>query len=401
MIFATYIKEKLEQSYKLLQKHKLDCWIIYSQGSDNLDPALNFFNGGLKLREEVLILIFKNFKIKIFTGEENFSALKSLGYRAEEIYLLNDLKVLLKTHLKEENVKTLALNKSERGYGSGINHALYQKLLSNLNGLDLVIEEAGPLVYSLTLEQTPGEKRFNRELGFELLKVHGLITQNLGPGWTFKSLISLLKENFQQAKLEFSEFFSNDLFLSHGQLKRGFYNLADDPLFEPGYLLNLFLGLKNLNTHIFSARSWYILKPGETKVPHELEQSFQKLQALFNQLILTIQKEQDYNQVLISLLEQIEDQPKQIIGIKYIGAQGHYTWTNSKPREADLKQILDLKENQLFYLELTLETQWGLLQQGETISIEGQESKFLIPPQKQIWAVQWFDDEQIREVIDK
>ena len=94
-------------------------------------------------------------------------------------------------------------------------------------------------------------------------------------------------------------------------------------------------------------------------------------------------------------------QAKQIIGIKYIGAQGHYTWTNSKPREADLNQILDLRENQLFYLELTLETHWGLLQQGETISIEGQESKFLIPPQKQIWAVQWFDDEQIREVIDK
>lgn len=400
MEFTQLVEEKLEQTYALLSQNNIDCYLVAGHSLFSPEPMLKYYILNREPEGRVIFLIFKNRKVKIFTREENYPALQSLGYKAESLLPLIDSDSLIISLLKEEGVSRLALNNaSYLTYGSSLNFLLVGDLPESFKKYNIETVSAEDLAFCLATQKTRGERELIQKTSYEILNIFGEITHNLNPGWTFKTLISLVDEMVNQKLRNFSSGFKNRKFLEQGSKMMGLYDQGD-PLIEPGQLLSFNLGLNYLNQEADFTRTWYVFKPGEESIPQKINEGFYQLQNHWLETAESIFPQMTFLSFIQDFLEKLTQEEKERTTLKLHDKSFKY-FLDCKTKFEPLNVptgYFDL--NQVFTLELAMATHLGTLRQGETFILSENGVKTFLPKQKQIWTAQWFTDQQIRQVIE-
>jgi Xaa-Pro aminopeptidase len=162
-----------------------------------------------------------------------------------------------------------------------------------------------------------------------------------------------------------------------------------DVFTQPGDLINVDFGLRIDGFGSDNQRSFYVLGPGETSAPDEVQKAFEAVQAA-NRAAVAAAAPGVYS----TLLRDRANQVFEALGYPKVGSLGHEMGTFAHEggmRSGSAFQIdeLDchLEEGMTFTIEPAILISHGRLCQEEDVAITKTGCRFLSIPQSEVWLV--------------
>ncbi len=401
------IREKLEQATEMMKQLSIDCWCTYVRETiENRDPAMAFLAGDGHVVWEAAFLLYKNGRKVAILGAGDHGNYKSLGIYDEVIPYVESFRAPLRAELMKENPSNIALNYSVDSVSAdGLSHGMFLKLSSYLPEWETRFCSAEPIIDHLRKCKTGEEKKRIVAAAWETLELFGLLTQELRPGWTLRNISDFMHNKMTERHLGASWNWHDDPGITSGPNMSAGHAKPDDTLVEPGHILHLDFGIKKDGYCSDYQRCWYILKPGETTAPPDIQKAFDTVQdgiRLAASLIQPGIPGWQVDQAVRTFLEERGYPVYQHALGHQVGIWAHDGGSVLGPRweRYGNRPYHVLEQGQIFTLEFGVDTSGGYLAQEEVIEITEDGCRFLIPMQKQLWLVQWFTDENIRKEVE-
>lgn len=162
-----------------------------------------------------------------------------------------------------------------------------------------------------------------------------------------------------------------------------------DVFAQPGDLINVDFGLRINGFASDNQRSYYVLRPGETQAPEELQRAFEAVQAAERAAVAAMRPGVD-----TCVLGQAASDVFERLGYPRVSGLGHELGTFAHEGGIGCGGIgfrtgLDttLEEGMTFTMEPAILTPYGRLCQEEVVTVTHDGGRMLSTPQKEIWLV--------------
>lgn len=286
---ASVAFEKIQQAEHLLKQHTIDTWLILTrEGSDPSVPLLI----GVRSVHTAALFIRSDGKHIALTSISDKGNYESTGLFDQVIAYEASLDPVFLKVYQDLNVQSLALNISESDHlADGLTMGLYTWLLDCLGEQEVnrVEVSSEPLLKTLRSQKTPAEIAKVQRAVDETISIYKAVVSNIRCGMTELEIGGLFVEEMQNRGVA-----------------NGLGHAFDPPLVcivrcglahrkpshhktEPGDIVIIDFSLRVDDYVSDIARTLYLLKPGETQAPEDIEHAFQTAKAAIDASIDALQ----------------------------------------------------------------------------------------------------------------
>jgi len=407
MLGSELIQQKLNQAVQIMTDLHIDCWCTYVRETiESRDPAMVFLAGEGHVVWEAAFLIYRSGRKVAIMGAGDQQNYEQLHVYDEVIPYVESFRQPLRDELLRQNPGNIALNYSSGNVSAdGLSFGMYTRLQQFLPEWQDQFVSAEKIIETLRKKKTPEEMNRLQAASWETLELFGLLIHEIKPGCTLRGISNFLHAKMTERNLAASWNWHDDPGITSGPAMTAGHAVPDDTLVEPGHVLHLDFGIKKDGYSSDYQRCWYILRPGETEVPEDIQNVFmvvqQGIRLAADFIKPGIQGWQVDEKVRLFLKEQGYPEYHHALGHQ-VGIWAHDGGAVLGPRWERYGQrpFQVLEEGQVFTLEFGIQSSGGYVAQEEMIEITKTGCRFFLPMQKQIWLVRWFDNEEIRKEVE-
>lgn len=272
------IREKVNQSIELLKEFEMDCWLTFVRESQiNGDPSLAFL-APADVTWHSAFLVTAAGETCAIVGKYDQKTIEDTGAYNRVISYVEGIRDPLLDFFKKTNPGRIAVNYSEESeICDGLTHGMYltlHRLLSEIGFQDRLVSSE-PLVSALRERKSRTEIGYMREAIRITQEIFTEVAGFIRIGQTEKEIARFMKEKTTErgVPLAWEEtvcpavFTGPDTALAH-------YAPTDRQV-EPGHVLNMDFGVKYQSYCSDLQRTFYIMKPGQDRVPPEVQHGFE------------------------------------------------------------------------------------------------------------------------------
>jgi len=391
-------KEKITQALQIMNEPgiNIDLWLVVDRESETVtDPVMDFLVGtGVTWLS--FFLFFKTGEKYAIVGNLDIEKIKRLGL-FDEIYAYKgspreDLLHLLNKH----NPAKIALDYSlDSPTADGLTYGRFLSLVKLLEGTSYASRflSAEDIVGRLRGRKSAEEIRRLKMAIDMTLEIYDRVTAQVKPGWTEKGVAAFITGERQKRGVPpaWEEDHCPSVFA--GPQETGAHSGPTDRVLEPGQVFNIDFGVRYEKYCSDLQRTWYILKPGESKAPEVVEHGFKTIITSIKMAFQALKpgvKGIDIDQIARDYI--VSQGYKE-----YPHALGHQVGRTAHDGSALLAPAwerygnlpyLPLEEGQVFTIEprLYLEEQ-GVVTVEEMVVITRTGAEFLSNPQEEIYLI--------------
>ena len=272
------IREKINQAIEILREENIDCWLTFvRESSTTFDPAMDLVVGTGVTWQSAFILTASGESIAIVGSLDKANQADHGYYDSIIDYVQSVEEDLVKTLLKI-NPNKIALNYSlNTATADGLTHGLYLQLMKYLQKakLDDRIISSEPLLNKLRGRKSETEISLVEDAIKDTLKMFDQVGEFIRPGRTEKQIARFLIDQVKKAGLDLAWDPDHCPAVFTGPDTAGAHAGPTDREVKPGHVLNIDFGVKKNEYCSDLQRSWYILRPGETSAPPEVQRGFE------------------------------------------------------------------------------------------------------------------------------
>ena len=274
------IREKIEQTYAILEELDVDAWMIFVRESGAMaDPAMELVVGAECTWQSAFVYTRSGRSIAI-VGNLDEAKFRELGTFDEVRSYVAGIKDTLLGLFEELDPAHFALNVSVNDYMSdGLTYGMFQLLQQHLQGTRWADRwiPAERIVAALRGRKSPAEQERIRAAIELTEEIYASVTGFLKPGRTEREVAAFIHEQVDRAGVETAWDRSECPAVFTGPEAAGAHCGPTDRPIEPGHIMNIDFGVKKNGFCSDIQRTWYFLREGETEAPEAVRETFQTI----------------------------------------------------------------------------------------------------------------------------
>lgn len=394
-MFSTMLQQKrLERAYSALREFDVDAWIIIGRETHfTTEPSMMYLlpTTGLPLSA---LVITKTGESICLVGALDSEEILAYGAVTEVITYRTDFDNFLMDIFKRiMPAKKIALNYSEVDPSAdGLSFTQYKRLMRCLDavGFDGETISACNIMKRVRAQKSPEEVAGIERTVLAAMKIYDSARDFIHSGVSGADIQRFFQSKVHELDADYSWPKLGNPFVSMGARSSYLCKRPPADIFaQPGDLINVDFGLRIDGFGSDNQRSFYVLGPGETSAPDEVQQAFEAVQAAIRAAVnaaapgvYTTVTRDKANEVFES-----RGYPK-VMGLGH--EMGTYAHEGGMRCGSDFPiEELDchLETGMVFTMEPAIITSHGRLCQEEDITITETGCRFLSIPQKEVWLV--------------
>ncbi|MBN1267420.1 MAG: M24 family metallopeptidase [Anaerolineales bacterium] len=270
--------EKTKQAAAILKEKGIDLWLTFvRETSSGGDPVLPLIYGDADLTwQSALILTSSGDRIAI-VGRFEADAAQKIGAYAEVIAYDESIRPALLDVLKKVDPKTIAINTSKNDVlADGLSHGLYQLLGDMLAGTPYSdrLTSAEAVISALRGRKTATELQCIRAAVEETEQIYAKAYDFLAPGKTEIDVHLFMQGLVRERGLELAWTPSGCPIVNTGPESPVGHGEPTDLKIERGHLVHFDFGVLKDGYCSDIQHMVYMLRPGETQAPPEVQRGF-------------------------------------------------------------------------------------------------------------------------------
>jgi len=271
------IKEKIAQAIGILKEFNIDCWITFTRESAiNGDPTLPFLVPA-DLTWHSALIITKGGDTIAIVGQYDKKMVEDTGAYKTVIGYVEGIKKPLTEYLSGLNPASIAVNYSKDSeIADGLTHGMYLTLLeilSEINFQDRIVT-AEKIISALRQRKTKSELLHIKEAIRQTEKIFAKVAKVIKPGMTEEQIAQYMRVEVKKVGLELAWDAQVCPAVFSGPETAGAHYNPTKRKVKPGHILNMDFGVKVDHYCSDLQRTFYILRPDETKAPPEVQKGF-------------------------------------------------------------------------------------------------------------------------------
>ncbi|MGB8646176.1 MAG: Xaa-Pro peptidase family protein [Anaerolineae bacterium] len=388
-------QEKLEQAIAILRELGMDAWLIFARETDEMpERTWEVLAPGGVVWQSALILTPGGERIAI-VGQGDDENYRQSGLYSEVHSYTQGIRELLVKTLGRIHPKQIGINYSPSNTAAdGLTHGMYLLLEEYLRGTPYAgwLVSADPLVSRLRSRKTPDELARIRDAVGQTVALFDEVTRLIKPGITERAIADYLHRRMKELDITPAWGLAGCPIVNAGPHSNPGHSAPGDIAVEPGHLVHLDFGIKQNGYCSDLQRMWYVLRPGETRPPADVQRAVAAVAT-------TIQESARALKPGVIGWEIDAGARKVITGAGFpeyqhalghqIGRSVHDGSTLLGPRWERYGDTPDgvVEANQLYTLELGVMTNAGFVGLEEDVHITATGMEWLTPPQTELILV--------------
>ncbi len=274
--------EKLQQAVELLADHDLDLWLILArETAEHTDPALKLL-GHFTLTWPSAIIVTRSGRALALTGLGDDEAVRRSGLFDEVRAYTQSIGPALVEILQAYDPQRIGINISRSDVSAdGLTYGMYLNLCDYLDGTPYRerLTSAEHFVAALRSRKTPQEVARMRAAADLSLRIFTAVGDFLRPGVSERDVAAFVHAQTQAAGATTAWDPAHCPGLNAGPHSPWGHVGPSDEVVRPGDVFHMDFGV-NLDGYCSDhQRVWYVLRPGETEPPAEVQHAFDAVKA--------------------------------------------------------------------------------------------------------------------------
>ena len=272
------LQQKADQVTPLLCETGLSCWLIFVRETDlHPDPGFELVVGADVVRNSAFLFGAGGERVAI-VARFDAAGVRGTGVFGEVIGYDEDIKGALLGVLRKLEPRSIGLNYSTDDVtADGLTHGQWLLLNDLLRGTPYAdrLTSAAPLLSRLRGRKSPGEVERIRQAIAVTEEVVALVAGQIHCGESERRLADFVHEEFRRRGVETAWAEESCPIVNCGPASEpGHAAPRDDLRVELGQLVHIDLGVRLDGYCSDLQRTWYVLRPGETKPPDGVQKAF-------------------------------------------------------------------------------------------------------------------------------
>jgi Xaa-Pro aminopeptidase len=272
------VREKLEQVPSILRETGIDLWLLFTRESHTVhDPCLDVVVGSNVTWHSAFLLTAKGDRIAI-VGSLDRANLEMHGHYPEIVSYVTGISDDLRKVLSRLDPRRIAIDFSpDDPMADGMTHGMYVTLTGILEGTPYAsrLESAQPIVSALRGRKSSSEQQRIREACEVTVRILDGLTGELRAGQTEQQVARrILDAMRREGGLESAWEPEHCPAVFTGPDSAGAHAGPTDRPIEPGHIMNVDFGVRKNGYCSDLQRTWYFLRPGETRAPEAVQRGF-------------------------------------------------------------------------------------------------------------------------------
>ncbi|MEW6508339.1 MAG: Xaa-Pro peptidase family protein [Bacteroidota bacterium] len=271
------ILEKIDQAVNILNEKEIDMWMTFVRETGNIkDPMIDMIVGTHATWQSAFI-ITRSGDTHAIIGSLEMENMKMIGtYKTIHPYLKSISEKFIDV-INQYKPNKIAINYSRNSsLADGMTYGLYLELLDHFNGTDYASKliSSEEIVAALRGRKSQTEVNLIKEAIKKTLKIFDEVTNYLKPGLTEKQVSAFVQDIVAKSGLQLAwdKDYCPSVFT--GPNTAGAHAGPTERVIEPGHVINMDFGVKYNGYCSDLQRTWYVLRPGESKAPDEVQKGF-------------------------------------------------------------------------------------------------------------------------------
>lgn len=279
----TLVQEKSNQAVEILKEKETDLWLTFVRETSGVrDPALDFILGPGDLTWESALMFTRAGQKIAIVGRYEAEEVSRLGVYDEIIAYDTALSGVLRETLARLNPRQIAVNYSPNNvHADGLTHAMYLKLCAYLEGTPYAerLVSAEAVISSLRGRKTAAETAKIKRAVKITEQIFAATFEYIRVGMTEKEVAAFMHAKMAEAAVGFAWPQGSNPAVNSGPDSVVGHAGPTDIKIEPGHLLHFDFGVKFEGYCSDIQRMVYVLRPGETDAPAEVQRGFDTVRA--------------------------------------------------------------------------------------------------------------------------
>ncbi len=272
------VSEKLEQVPGILREIGVDAWLLFVRESHTIhDPCLDLVVGSNVTWPSAFLLTAAGDRIAI-VGSLDKANLEMHGHYPEIVGYVGGITEDLKRVLGRLDPSRIAANYSlDDVLADGMTHGMFLLLQRALTGTPYAarLEPAERIVSALRGRKSAAERARVRAACDVTTGIFDRLTPRLRAGLTESQVAAMIREEMERVGgLEPAWDVEHCPAVFTGPESAGAHAGPTDRPIEPGHVMNVDFGVRKDAYCSDLQRTWYFLRPGETRAPVEVQRGF-------------------------------------------------------------------------------------------------------------------------------
>ncbi|HPR88200.1 MAG TPA: Xaa-Pro peptidase family protein [bacterium] len=271
------VNEKIDQAFGIMREQEVDLWLTFvHETGTSPDPVLDLLAGTHVVWPSAFILTSAG-KCLAIVGSLDAHGVRDTAPRYEVIGYRDSVAEPLLKVLEEVQPRRIAINYSVNDImADGLSHGLYLILTDYLQGtpwLERLISSEG-LVAALRGRKSPSELSRIKSAIRETLDIYDQVTAHARAGMSEQEVAAFITERMEGRGLTPAWGADHCPSVFTGPDTAGAHAGPTARHIEPGHIMNTDFGVRYEGYVSDLQRTWYFLRPGESRAPAEVQKGF-------------------------------------------------------------------------------------------------------------------------------
>jgi Xaa-Pro aminopeptidase len=271
------IREKLAQATQALNENGIDLWLtLVRETSLSPDPSLDLILG-LDLTWISAFLVSRSGPHVAIVGHYDAENVRQLGVYDEVIGYHQGIGDELRAALNRLRPRTIAINYSSGDVAAdGLSHGLYLRLVELLRGTPYAdrLVSAENVIAAMRGRKSPEEIARVRRAIAQTEQLFDEIEAFAEPGMTQREIADFVHRRMDELDLGFAWEKQYNPIVTCGPDSPVGHAAPGNVVLRRGHLLHIDLGVKLDDYCSDLQRVWYVLEPGESRAPADVQTAF-------------------------------------------------------------------------------------------------------------------------------
>ncbi|HEY3313407.1 MAG TPA: Xaa-Pro peptidase family protein [Anaerolineales bacterium] len=288
----TFIQEKTNQAVDILKEKEIDLWLTFVRETSGVrDPILDYILGPGDLTWESALIFTRSGERIAIVGRLEAEALARLGVYGSIISFDQGVSQPLRDVLTRLDPRQVAVNYSANNvHADGLTHAMFLKLGEYLQGTpySMRLTSAEGIISSLRGRKSTAEVEKIRRAVQITAEIFAQTFAWVRPGMTEKEIGSYMQNLIPEKGVGPAWSPENNPAVNSGPDSPVGHSGPTGIRVEPGHLLHFDFGVKYEDYCSDIQRMAYILRPGETVAPEEVQRGFRTVRSAIENLRMAL-----------------------------------------------------------------------------------------------------------------
>lgn len=271
------VEEKVKQAKKLLQDTGVDCWITFVRESDiNGDPALELILGAGVTWHSAFVITATG-KNAAIVGQFDRQTVEDTGAYDDVVDYVEGFQEPFLDLMRGLDPARIAINYSEGSeICDGLTHGMYLTLQKTLDEIGMAdrVESAEKIVAALRERKTDAEIKWIKNAITHTETIYREVQGFIRPGVAEKQVAEFVHGRVESAGIEYAWDRDTCPAVFTGPDTAGAHYKPSDRKVEAGHLISMDFGVKVNGYCSDIQRNFYVLEPGQTEPPAEVQRAF-------------------------------------------------------------------------------------------------------------------------------